>query len=304
MPKRRKFRVCLAGPISGCNVAQMRGWRDLLKNEHARDFEFIDPTDQLLDVLASPYALVEAARHAIEEADGLLVNMWRESIGTAFGLIQAHRAGRPVVVADPNHLNSRMLAFYADAVVETPRKAASVLKDILSAEGIWLVVKHRGRSEESFERRELVGSLRAAYPDRGRRTWKGKAAARDAVYRNRRRIRGARGQRLLRLRGERLERPFAHLYETGRLRRVHLRGHDNIRKRLLVHAAALNLGLLMRRVVGAGTPRSLQAASRRFRPRSSTSYATSGGSCRPPGSQIHQIGPSTLPAQVVTSTDR
>ena len=95
-------------------------------------------------------------------------------------------------------------------------------------------------------------------PDRGRRNWKGKAAARDAVYRNRRRIRGARGQRLLRLRGERLERPFAHLYETGRLRRVHLRGHDNIRKRLLVHAAALNLGLLMRRVVGVGTPRSLQ----------------------------------------------
>ena len=95
-------------------------------------------------------------------------------------------------------------------------------------------------------------------PDRGRRSWKGKAVARDAVYRNRRRIRGARGQRLLRLRGERLERPFAHLYETGRLRRVHLRGHDNIRKRLLVHAAALNLGLLMRRVVGVGTPRSLQ----------------------------------------------
>ena len=42
------------------------------------------------------------------------------------------------------------------------------------------------------------------------------------------------------------------------MRRVHLRGHDNIRKRLLVHAAALNLGRLMRRVVGVGTPRSLQ----------------------------------------------
>ena len=95
-------------------------------------------------------------------------------------------------------------------------------------------------------------------PDRGRRNWKGKAEARDAVYRNRRRIRGARRQRLLRQRGERLERPFAHLYEMGRLRRVYLRGHDNILKRVLLHVAGLNLGLLMRTLVGVGTPRSLQ----------------------------------------------
>ena len=46
--------------------------------------------------------------------------------------------------------------------------------------------------------------------------------------------RGARGKRLLRQRGELLERPNAHLYETGRMRRVHLRGHPNILKRLLV----------------------------------------------------------------------
>ena len=95
-------------------------------------------------------------------------------------------------------------------------------------------------------------------PDRGRRRWRGKAAARAAVYANRRRIRRARGLRLLRQRGERLERPNAHLYETGRLRRVHLRGHANILKRLLVQVCGLNLGLLMRRLTGVGTPRSLQ----------------------------------------------
>jgi len=78
------------------------------------------------------------------------------------------------------------------------------------------------------------------------------------VYRNRRRIRGARGQRLLRLRGERLERPFAHLCETGGMRRVYLHGHINIRKRLLIHAGGFNLGLLMRQVSGVGTPRGLQ----------------------------------------------
>ena len=86
----------------------------------------------------------------------------------------------------------------------------------------------------------------------------GKAAAKKAVYANRRRIRGNRGQRLLRQRGERVERPNAHLYETGGMRRVHLRGHPNILKRLLVHVCGFNLGLLMRQLTGVGTPRSLQ----------------------------------------------
>ena len=75
---------------------------------------------------------------------------------------------------------------------------------------------------------------------------------------NRRRIQGERGKRLLRQRGEKLERSFAHLYETGGMRRVHLRRHPNILKRLLVHVAAFNLGLVMRQLLGRGTPRGLQ----------------------------------------------
>jgi hypothetical protein len=57
---------------------------------------------------------------------------------------------------------------------------------------------------------------------------------------------------------ERLERPFAHLYETGGMRRVYLRGHSNILKRLLIHTGGFNLGLLMRQLIGVGTPRGLQ----------------------------------------------
>jgi transposase len=62
----------------------------------------------------------------------------------------------------------------------------------------------------------------------------------------------------LRQREELLERPNAHLYDTGGLRRTHLRGHQNIFKRLIVHAAGFNLGLLMRTLVGVGKPRRLQ----------------------------------------------
>ena len=68
-----------------------------------------------------------------------------------------------------------------------------------------------------------------AEPNRGRRNWKKKTVARDAVYANRRRIRGARGLALQRRRSEHLERPNAHLYETGGLRRTHVRGHANSR---------------------------------------------------------------------------
>lgn len=99
-----------------------------------------------------------------------------------------------------------------------------------------------------------------AEPKRGRRNWKkkNKETEKKLVYGNRRRTKGDRGRRLMRQRGELLERPFAHAYETGGMRRTHLRGHNNILKRLVVHIAGMNLGLLMRELFGVGTPRSLQ----------------------------------------------
>lgn len=120
-------------------------------------------------------------------------------------------------------------------------------------------------ADKGYHSNQVLTDLRAlglrsyiSEPDRGRRCWKGQAKARDAVYGNRRRIRGTRGRRLLRCRGELLERPFAHVFETGGMRRVHLRGHPNILKRVLVQVAGCNLGLLLRHLIGVGTPRSLQ----------------------------------------------
>ncbi|MGO9269564.1 MAG: transposase [Terriglobia bacterium] len=112
-------------------------------------------------------------------------------------------------------------------------------------------------------RRFLRMVLEESGPDhstisRTRRRWEGKGEAQAAVYANRRRIRGEGGKKLLRQRGEKIERSFAHCYETGGLRRVHLPGHRNILKRVLVHVAGFNLGVVMRRVFGQGTPRGLQ----------------------------------------------
>ena len=145
--------------------------------------------------------------------------------------------------------------------IETLTQAAEQIEAVVEdSDGPKEFVGDKGyHSNQMLVALEAVG-LRSyiSEPDRGRRQWKNKPEARHAVYGNRRRIRGSRGKRLLRQRGELLERPFAHLYETGRMRRVHLRGHHNILKRVLLHAGALNLGLLMRTLLGVGTPRGLQ----------------------------------------------
>jgi transposase len=95
-------------------------------------------------------------------------------------------------------------------------------------------------------------------PDRGQRNWTDRPEEQAAVYANRRRIKGDRGKGLLRQRGELIERSFAHCYETGSMRRTHLRGHSNILKRLLVHVAGFNLSLVLRRLLPRGTPRGFQ----------------------------------------------
>ena len=93
---------------------------------------------------------------------------------------------------------------------------------------------------------------------KGRRNWAGKRAEQQVVYANRRRVRSAYGKMLLRRRGELLERSFAHCYETGGMRRCHVRGRENILKRQLVHVGGFNLSLILRKLLGAGTPRELK----------------------------------------------
>jgi len=98
-------------------------------------------------------------------------------------------------------------------------------------------------------------------PERGPRNWDGKQQEQKRVYANRRRMAGRRGQDLQKLRTELTERTFAHMYETGGMRRTHLRGHENILKRLLFHAVGFNLALLVRKSSGIGKPRTLQGSS-------------------------------------------
>ena len=141
------------------------------------------------------------------------------------------------------------------AVVDLDEEAGEHLSEHVLGETVTDKGYHSNRTMK--DQRELGIRTYCSEPNRGRRNWKGKSSELDAVYANRRRIRGRRGKRLLRKRGELLERPFAHCYDTGGMRRTHLRGHPNILKRLLIHVAGFNLGLVMRKLLGAGKPRAL-----------------------------------------------
>lgn len=149
-------------------------------------------------------------------------------------------------------------------------KACSQLSEHVEREVVADKGYHSNDVLKDFGEREMRSYI--SEPDRGRRDWTGsteqelaeKQEARDAVYGNRRRIRGERGKKLLRKRGELLERSFAHCYETGRMRRTHLRMRNNILKRLLIHVAGFNLGLILRKLIGFGTARGLQDLAARI----------------------------------------
>jgi len=128
----------------------------------------------------------------------------------------------------------------------------------VNVDGIEEIVADKGYHSGAVLERARSYKVRSYIPERqqkGQRKWAGKAAQQQAVYANRRRIQGNYGRSLLRRRGELVERSFAHCYDTGGMRRTHLRKHANILKRQLIHVAGFNLSLIFRKLLGAGTPR-------------------------------------------------
>jgi transposase len=111
---------------------------------------------------------------------------------------------------------------------------------------------------------ELADNLnfRTYIPERKRThrsRWTDKPAEfQQAVYANRRRLKRGKNRKLQRWRSERVERSFAHVCDTGGMRRSWLKEVVNVSKRYLIAAAAHNLGRIMRKLFGVGKPRTLQ----------------------------------------------
>ena len=99
-----------------------------------------------------------------------------------------------------------------------------------------------GGSADATSRNRTAGGVK----------WAGKAEEQQAVYGIGGGCRVSHGKHLLKKRGELIERSFAHCYETGGMRRTHLRGRENILKRQLIHVCAFNLSLIFRLTSGRG----------------------------------------------------
>jgi len=135
---------------------------------------------------------------------------------------------------------------------EDPKVNVDGIEELVADKGY-----HSGAVLEEIKEKEV----RTYIPEKkqaGKRHWKGKEKEQQAVYQNRQRVRGKYGKSLLKRRGEFVERSFAHCYETGAMRRCTLRGTKNILKRQLIHVGAFNISLVLRKMLGAGTPRELK----------------------------------------------
>jgi transposase len=149
-------------------------------------------------------------------------------------------------------------------LIEREADSRAAEKPQVNLGGIEEVVADKGYHSGPVLKEMKAAGVRTYIPEKkqaGKRHWVGKEEERDVVYANRQRLQRPKGKRLLRKRGELIERTFAHCYETGGMRRTHLRKHNNILKRLLIHVAGMNLGLLLRNKYGIGTPRGLQGLS-------------------------------------------
>jgi transposase len=207
-----------------------------------------DPDARITKMKDGRTHLAHKAEHAVDMETGAIVAV------TLHGADEGDTQTIPRTVAEAGE---RITATVADA--DNDEVARQV-----SAQGPREVVTDKGYHSQGVVRELAEWGLRTycSEPNRGRQRWQDRRLEQQAVYANRRRIRGERGRRLLRRRGEKLERWNQHLYDRGGMRRVHLRGRDNILKRLVVHSGAANLGLLMRKLFGKGTPRGLQGRLR------------------------------------------
>jgi hypothetical protein len=175
MPKAKRFRVYLAGPIHGCNEAQRSHWRRRVRDKWGDRFEFVDPNDAIVAVQTTAeagYEIIRRDQQAIRSCDAVLANMWRESVGTAIGIAHAKDAGKLVAVVDPNRIGNRILVFYADVVSDREDDALRQLLVLLELQSeIRAVSKKGGRAAEPFQREKLAASIR----------WACRAAGRDDV---------------------------------------------------------------------------------------------------------------------------
>ena len=209
-----------------------------------------DPDARITKMKDGRTHLAHKAEHAVDMDTGAVV---------AVTLQEAHLGDTTTVKETLAEAGTRVAE-----LIEREAAAQPPEKPRVNLGGIEEVVADKGyHSGPTLQQMQAAG-VRTYIPEKkqaGKRHWVGKDDEQRLVYANRQRLQRSKGGRLLRKRGELIERTFALCYDTGGMRRTHLRKHNNILKRLLIHVAGANLGLLLRNRYGIGTPRGLQGLS-------------------------------------------
>lgn len=196
-----------------------------------------DPDSRITKMKDKRTHLAYKAEHAVDLESGLIV--------------------APVVYRG-NDADSETLPVTVELAREQLQAAGSAhrVDEVVGDKGY-----HKAETLQTLAEVQHVRAYIAAPKQTRRRTWQDKEPGQqEAVYANRRRIKGHRGRRLGRWRSEKAERSFAHTCETGGGRRTWVRGVVNVSKSHLMRAAACDLGIIMLALFGVGTPRTLQGA--------------------------------------------
>src|SRR5438445_710696 len=241
------FRSLLIGYFEGIGAERGIAWR-LADSLALRRFVGIG-----LDEYTPDHSTISRTRRLIDVDTHREVFVWVLGVLADRGLLQGQRIAIDATTLEAN------AAMRSIVRRDTGARYEEVLRGLAKASGN--ATPTREDLARLARKRMKAYGVRSYMPEKkvkGRRNWAGKPAEQQAVYANRRRVRGEYGKSLLRRRSELVERSFAHCYETGGMRRCHLRGRENILKRQLVHVGAFNLSLILRQLLGAGTPRGLR----------------------------------------------
>lgn len=222
---------------------------DRKRKKRTSNKEWKSPTDQdarVAKMKDGSTHLAHKAEHAVDLDSGAVVAVTLQAADLGdTTTMQETLADAGLAVAD---LVEREAELHPE---EEPQVNVEGIEELVADKGY-----HSGEALEQIKELEV----RTYIPEKkqpGKRHWKGKQSQQQAVYQNRQRVRGEYGKKLLRRRGEFVERTFAHCYETGGMRRCTLHGRKNILKRLLIHVGAFNISLVLRKMLGAGKPREL-----------------------------------------------
>jgi transposase len=211
----------------------------------------VDPDARITKMKDGTTHLAHKAEHAVDMETGAVI---------AVTLQAADQGDTTTIKATLAETAENLADLIEREMEQSPREEPKVSLNPLAE-----VVADKGYHSDETMLAVKEGEARSYIPEpkRPQRNWAGKADAKEAVYANRRRVQGRYSKRLMKKRGELIERSFAHCYETGAMRRVFLRGRENVLKRQLIHVGAFNLSLIFRQTLGAGTPRELRNRQQR-----------------------------------------